>query len=87
VLDLALTLSALTFRDLVCLAEDAPSAVLATDRAGALEERARACDPRRLRAAAERCEDVRQSLELNVSEDLALSALGFRLAALVGSAA
>jgi hypothetical protein len=42
-------------------------------------------DPRRLREAAERCEDVRQALELNVSEDLALSALGLRLAALTGS--
>jgi len=39
----------------------------------------------RHREAAERCEDVRQALELNVSEDLALSALGLRLAALTGS--
>ena len=85
VLDLALTLTALAFRDLVCLAEEAPEAVLASDRAPALAERARARDPRRLREAAERCEDVRQSLELNVSEDLALTALGLRLAALAGS--
>jgi hypothetical protein len=42
-------------------------------------------DPRRLRQAAERIEDTRQSLELNVAEDLALSALGFRLASLVGT--
>jgi DnaJ-domain-containing protein 1 len=42
-------------------------------------------DPRRLREAAERCEDLRQALELNVMEDLALSALGLRLAALTGS--
>ena len=73
------------FRDLVCLAEEAPEAVLASDRAPALAERARARDPRRLREAAERCEEVRQALELNVSEDLALSALGLRLAALAGS--
>ena len=33
VLDLALTLTGLAFRDLVCLAENAPEAVLATDRA------------------------------------------------------
>ena len=46
---------------------------------------ARGRDPRRLREAAERCEDARQALELNVSEDLALSALGLRLAALVGA--
>jgi DNA polymerase-3 subunit delta' len=85
VLDLALTLSGLTFRDLVCLASDAPDAVLATDRAGGLAEHVRGRDPRRLREAAERCEDVRQALELNVSEDLALSALGLRLAALAGS--
>jgi DNA polymerase-3 subunit delta' len=85
VLDLALTLTALSFRDLVCLAEKAPEAVLASDRASGLAERARARDPRRLREAAERCEEVRQALELNVSEDLALSALGLRLAALAGS--
>jgi DNA polymerase III subunit delta' len=87
VLDLGLTLAELAFRDLVCLAEEAPDAVLATDRAAALAEQARGRDPRRLREAAERCEDVRQALELNVSEDLALSALGFRLAALTGGPA
>jgi DNA polymerase-3 subunit delta' len=85
VLDLALTLTGLAFRDLVCLASSAPEAVLASDRASALAEHARGRDPRRLREAAERCEDVRQALELNVSEDLALSALGLRLAALAGS--
>jgi DNA polymerase III subunit delta' len=84
VLDLALSLTGLTFRDLVCLAEDAPEAVLAADRSGSLAERARGRDPRRLREAAERCEDVRQALELNVMEDLALAALGFRLVALAG---
>ncbi len=85
VLELALVLSALAFRDLVCLAEGAPDAVLASDRAGSLAEHARGRDPRRLREAAERCEDVSQALELNVSEDLALSALGLRLAALAGA--
>jgi DNA polymerase III subunit delta' len=85
VLDLALTLTGLAFRDLVCLASEAAEAVLASDRANALAEHVRGRDPRRLREAAERCEDVRQALELNVSEDLALSALGLRLAALAGS--
>ena len=84
-LELSLTLAGLSFRDLVCLAEGADDAVLAADRAPALAERARSRDPRRLREAAERCEGVRQSLELNVSEDLALSALGFRLTALAGT--
>ena len=85
VLDLALSLTGLAFRDLVCLAEDAPEAVLAGDRSDSLAEQARGRDPRRLREAAERCEDVRQALELNVMEDLALAALGFRLTALVGA--
>ena len=85
VLDLGLTLASLGFRDLVCLAEGADAAVLAGDRAPALAKRAVGRDPRRLRQAAERCEEARQSLELNVTEDLALSALGFRLASLVGS--
>src|SRR3954469_24386431 len=84
-LELGLTLTALTFRDLICLAEDAPEAVLASDRAPALAEQARACDPRRLREAAERCANVRQALELNVTEDLALSALAFRLTALASA--
>jgi DNA polymerase-3 subunit delta' len=83
-LDLSLMLASLAFRDLVCVAEDAPEAVLVSDRDSSLTDRARSRDPRRLREAAERCEEVRQSLELNVSEDLALSALGFRLAALAG---
>ena len=85
-LELSLTLTALTFRDLICLAEDASDAVLAADRAPALAEQARSRDPRRLREAAERCEEVRQSLELNVTEDLALSALGFRLGGAGGRA-
>jgi DNA polymerase III subunit delta' len=84
-LELSLTLAALTFRDLICIAEDAPEAVLASDRTPALAEQAHGRDPRRLREAAERCEDMRQALELNVTEDLALSALGFRLAALAGA--
>ena len=84
-LELALDLTGLTFRDLVCLAEGADDAVLAADRVPALAERARSRDPRKLREAVERCEDARQALELNPSEDLMLSALGFRLKALAGS--
>ena len=86
-LDLGLELAALTFRDLVCVEEGAEAAVLATDRSADLAEAARGRDARRLREAAERCEDARQSLELNVTEELALSALSLRLGRLVGSAA
>ena len=87
VLDLGLTLAAISFRDLICLVEGADEAVLGTDRAAALAHAARGRDSRRLREAAERCDDLRQALELNVNEELALSALGFRLANLVGAPA
>jgi DNA polymerase III subunit delta' len=85
VLDLGLELATLTFRDLVCVAEGAREAVLATDRIDALASAAQARDPRRLRQAAELCEDTRQSLQLNVQEDLALTSLSLRLRRLVGS--
>jgi len=86
VLDLGLSLAALGFRDLVCVAEGAEEAALDPARAAALSAVARTRDPRRLLEAAERCEDVRLSLSLNVTEDLALEALGYRLSSLVGSA-
>jgi DNA polymerase-3 subunit delta' len=86
VLELGLELMALSFRDLLCLAEGAEGAVLASDRATELATAARGRDPRRLREAIERCEDARQSLELNVTEDLALTALTLRLERLVGAA-
>ena len=87
VLDLGLALAGLGFRDLVCVAEGADEVVLAPDRTRPLADAARGRDPRRLRQAAERCEDARQSLLVNVNEELALSALGFRLASLVGAPA
>ena len=87
VLELGLELAAMGFRDLVAVAEDAPDAVLGADRLPALAERARGRDPRRLRQCVERCEETRMSLQLNATEDLALTALGFRLASLVGEPA
>jgi DNA polymerase-3 subunit delta' len=84
VLDLGLTLAALRFRDLLCLAEGADAALLDPAGASALAPAAD-LDPVRLRTAAERCEDARLSLQLNVTEDLALEALGFRLTDLVGA--
>lgn len=86
VLDLGLTQAALMFRDLICVAEGAPGAALDRQRAERLAAAAPARDTRRLRMAAERCEDVRMALAVNVSEDLALEALGYRLAHLVGAA-
>ena len=87
VLDLGLMLAALSLRDLICLAEGAPEAALDAERAEKLAAGAGGRDPRRLREAAERCEAVRLSLELNVTEELALSALSYRLSGLVGSRA
>jgi DNA polymerase-3 subunit delta' len=86
VLDLGLELAAVAFRDLVCVAEKADSAVLGVDRIESLAPAARGRDARRLRAAVERCEETRLSLSLNVTEELALSALTVRLRRLVGSA-
>ena len=84
-LDLGLELAAISFRDLACVAEGATDAVLGTDRVEQLERAASGRDPRRLREAVERCDETRQSLELNVTEELALSALSFRLRRLVGA--
>ena len=86
VLDLGLELAALSFRDLLCISEGATGAVLASDRAERLASAAPGRDTRRLREAMECCEESRQSLELNVGEELALTALTLRLERLVGSA-
>jgi DNA polymerase-3 subunit delta' len=85
VLGLGIELAALSFRDLLCLAEGATEAILATDRVDSLAAAAHGRDPRRLRDAVDRCEDARTSLELNVTEDLALTALSVRLEQLVGA--
>ena len=85
VIDLGLALAALGFRDLCCLAEGAEDAALDPERVAALAPAARSRDPRRLREAAERCEQTRLSLQVHVTEDLALEALGYRLASLVGT--
>ena len=78
-LNLGLELAAIAFRDLVCVAAGADGAVLGTDRISTLAAAAGGRDPVKLRAAAERCEEARSNLELNVTEDVALSALSFRL--------
>jgi len=83
VLDLGLTLAALVLRDLGCLAAGANAAVLAVDRLERLTSAAGDTDERVFRAAVEQCEETRASLELNVTEELALAALGFRLERLV----
>jgi DNA polymerase-3 subunit delta' len=85
ILELGLELAAIAFRDLVAAASGADAAVLGTDRIDDLASSAEGRDPVRLREAAECCEDTRSSLQLNVTEELALSALTFRLRELVGA--
>jgi DNA polymerase-3 subunit delta' len=85
VLELGLELAAIAFRDLVAHAAGADAAVLGTDRITDLAPAADGRDPVKLREAAEACEDTRSAFQLNVTEELALSALTFRLRELVAT--
>jgi DNA polymerase-3 subunit delta' len=79
VLDLGLELSGTWFRDLAAAAAGAWEVVLNADRLDALRDAAAGLDPARPRRAAELVQDTRRRLDLNVSEELALEALAFRL--------
>ncbi|HEX2096097.1 MAG TPA: hypothetical protein VHF50_01875 [Solirubrobacterales bacterium] len=78
-LNLGLALAATWHRDLAATAVGADDVVHNRDRAGELAERAAHLDPGRARQAAELIQDTRRRLDLNVSEELALEALFFRL--------
>ncbi len=80
VLDLGLELTATWFRDLAATASGAPEVVYNQDLLAALQSVV-SSDPARPRRAAELVQDTRRRLDLNVSEELALEALAFRLAA------
>jgi len=82
-LDLALRLAELWLRDVLCICEGAPELVYAVDRRAELEHDAGGRDDARLRAGIEAIGDTRLSLSLNVSEELALEALAYRLQALL----
>jgi DNA polymerase III subunit delta' len=81
VLDLGLELNAAWFRDLAAVACGAIDVVFNVDRLEQLGVAAAGTDPAAFRRAAECVQDTRRRLELNVSEELALEALAFRLAA------
>jgi DNA polymerase-3 subunit delta' len=85
VLDLGLRVAELWLRDAWCLAEGASEAVHAVDREHTLREVARDRQGVSLRTAVELVAESRMRLPLNVSEELALEALGYRLAALLSS--
>jgi DNA polymerase III subunit delta' len=78
-LDLALELCAAWVRDLAAVAAGAEGVVFNRDRLTELRARASGLDPARPRRAVEQVEDTRRRLDLNVSEELALEALCFRL--------
>jgi DNA polymerase-3 subunit delta' len=86
-LDLALRLAELWLRDLWCVAEGAGELVYAVDRRPELESDAAGRSPARLRDAVELVQDTRLRLPLNVSEELALEALAYRLQALLAATA
>ena len=84
-LDTGLRLVELWLRDVLCLAEEAPELVHALDATDALRAdldalRQGGGDPRRLPAAIDQVAQTRLSLSQNVTEELALEALSYRLA-------
>ncbi len=81
-LDLGLRLAAAWFRDLAAAASGAAEVVYNRDRLTQLQSIASGLDPNSARRAAELVQDTRSRLDLNVSEELALEALSFRLAPL-----
>jgi DNA polymerase III subunit delta' len=86
VLDLGLELCSAWLRDLGAVAAGAEDVVLTRDRVEELTRAADGLDPLAARRGVELVQDTRRRLDLNVSEELALEALFFRLQrALAGS--
>ena len=79
ILDLGLELCAAWFRDLAAIAAGAEDVVFNRDRLDLLCSQAADLGPGRARAAAEAVQETRRGLDLNVSEELALEALFFKL--------
>ncbi|HUH81341.1 MAG TPA: AAA family ATPase [Solirubrobacteraceae bacterium] len=85
-LDLSLRLAELWLRDLMCVCEGAPELIYAVDRRTEIESDAHGRRGRELRDALDLVAGTRLSLSLNVSEELALEALSYRLEARLGVA-
>jgi len=83
-LELGLELCALWLRDLAAIASGAEEVAFNRDRLAVLRAQAAGLDVARARRGAEQVEETRRSLDLNVSEELALEALFFRLQRLLG---
>ncbi|HWX52011.1 MAG TPA: AAA family ATPase [Solirubrobacteraceae bacterium] len=78
-LEEALRLAELWLRDVLCVCEGAPELLFAVDRRAELEHDAAGREAPRLREGIETVGATRLSLSLNVSEELALEALAYRL--------
>ena len=83
ILTLAYELCAAWLRDLAAVASGAEEVAFNRDRLDVLRAQARDLDPARARDAAALVQETRRGLELNVSEELALEALFFRLETLL----
>ena len=79
ILDLGLELCAAWLRDLAAIAAGADDVVFNRDRLDQLRSQANGLDPGAARRGAEAVQETRRSLDLNVSEELALEALFFKL--------
>lgn len=78
-LDTGLALVGAWLRDLAAVGDGAPELILTADRERELRDDAAGLDPRRARRGAELVMDTRRRLMVNVSEELGLEALAFRL--------
>jgi DNA polymerase-3 subunit delta' len=83
ILALAYELCANWLRDLAAVAGGAEEVVFNRDRLGLLRSQAQGPDPAAARRGAELVQETRRGLDLNVSEELALEAMFFRLEALL----
>jgi DNA polymerase-3 subunit delta' len=83
ILELGYELCAAWLRDLAAVASGAEEVVFNRDRLEQLRSQAAGLDPARPRRGAELVQETRRGLELNVSEELALEALFFRLETLL----
>jgi DNA polymerase-3 subunit delta' len=85
VLDLGLELSAAWLRDLAAVAAGAPAVAFNSDRLEELSRQAAGMSPGPLLEGVRLVQETRRGLDLNVSEELALEALFFRLESLLAS--
>jgi DNA polymerase-3 subunit delta' len=82
ILALAFELCATWLRDLAAVASGAEEVAFNRDRLDRLRSQAQGLDPAAARRGAELVQETRRGLELNVSEELALEAMFFRLESL-----